>query len=116
MSEAAKLYPTTEYIVFDDFKIRLGRDEDKIAAVLMCFSSDYNGDGYTIRSVRECATKYTSVGERIVNLIIRALSYDYKLIMFDTKKRRWVPRDSLPKFKSYDDAIEYVVKNHLKFR
>ena len=90
------------------------KEEEKIAAVLYCFSNNADG-GFTVRTARICAVKHTPVGEKTVYKIIRALSYRYGYIYFNTKKRRWLPTDKCPSFDSFSSAIEFVSKNHISF-
>ena len=90
--------------------ITKAREEEKIAAVLYCISKD----AHTIRTCRDCATNYALVSERTVNTILRILCYQYGLVRFDTKLRRWIKTHSLPKFKSFGDALLYVITRRMK--
>ena len=97
-----------------DFIITIARDEEKIAAVLFCLSSCVKG--HTIRTVRQCATRYTPIGERTVKRIIRVLAYELSLVRYDTKLRKWVPTPVMPQFRSYKHALEYVLSNKIRYR
>lgn len=86
--------------------------EEKIAAILYCFSNNMNG-GHTVRTARLCAVNYTPVGEKTAYRIMRILSYRYGLIYFDTKRRRWLPTQNCPVFHSYDSAVEFVMNRRI---
>ena len=97
-----------------DIVITVARDEEKIAAILYCMANAENG--HTIRSVRECATRYTPIGERMVKRIIRVLAYELFLVRYDTKLRKWVPNPSLPQFSNIQQALEFVISRNIRFR
>ena len=102
-----------DFILDTDFDIDIivtvAKEEEKVAAILYCFSRNEEG-GYTVRTARQCATRYTPVGEKTTYKIMRILSYKYGLIQFDTKKRRWVPTPNMPKLESFEEAVSYVEK------
>ena len=110
-----QLLSVPDVIVDDnDIVITVARDEEKIAAVLYCMANTETG--HTIRSVRECATRYTPVGERMVKRIIRVLAYDLFLVRYDTKLRKWVPNPTMPQFSNIKQALEFVIVNGIRFR
>lgn len=95
-----------------EVEVTVGTDEEKIAAVIYCLS---NSKGHTIKSLRACATNYTSIGEKMVRRIIQALAVDLFLVKFDTKLRRWIPV-KIPQFKSVEEALKYVARKGIRFR
>lgn len=75
--------------------------EDKVAAVLLCFSS---GGGFTVREVRRCAGGFVSVGDKMAGRIVRFLS-EVGLVWFDRECKRWRASDVVRGVGSFEDAL-----------
>jgi len=79
--------------------------EEKIAAVLVCLSNS----GYTLRTLRDCASKYAPVSEHMVKKIILKLQ-KMNMVKYDTKARRWYLSNDV-RFNDIQNALRFVQEN-----
>lgn len=76
--------------------------EEKVAAVLLCFAS---GGMFTVKSVRECACAYVAIGDKMAGRIVKFLA-ELGLVKYDSRERRWVATDKMPRLGSFDEALK----------
>lgn len=78
--------------------------EEKLAAVLLCFAG---GGAFTVKSVRECACRYVSVGDRMVGHIVRFLA-SVGLVVYSSRKRKWVASLRMPRLGNFGEALSFA--------
>jgi len=92
-----------------DIDVVIVSNEEKVATVIFCLSKEGQG---TIKSLRNCTSKYMSIGDKLIKNVLYAL-FTRNLIVFDHKKRKWVPTN-LPKFNSIEDALHFINEINLE--